>query len=165
MERDCKAAGCVVSAIDNYTAQVMDPRLPGWERNQAAKFIIHFVGDIHQPLHTEDVARGGNGIHVFFEDVELNLHHVWDTSIPEKIVGGVRRKPFGEAWAWADRLTADILYGRFREASLSWEDGMDLGDPLGTAMVWAREANQFVCSHGRDAPNAIPSCSSDGLVG
>lgn len=148
LDRDCKAEGCVVTAIQNYTTQILDPAVPAWLRAQAAKFVVHFVGDIHQPLHDEDVARGGNGIHVLWRGSELNLHHVWDSSIAERWVGGVRRKPFGEAKAWADEITAKIRHGPFEAQSRTWLHGVDFADPLGTALGWAREGNAYVCSHG-----------------
>jgi hypothetical protein len=148
-DRDCKQEGCVVSAIGNYTSRLLDPKLPAWERAQAAKFVIHFVGDIHQPLHTEDVARGGNGIHVLFDGVELNLHHVWDSSIAEKIVGGVRRQPYAEARRWASELSEDIRNGKFEAQKLDWLRGVDLDDPKEMALGWARQGNAFVCSHGQ----------------
>lgn len=148
LDRDCKKEGCVVTAIQNYTTQVLDPDMPAWLRAQAAKFVVHFVGDIHQPLHDENVARGGNGIHVLWQGAELNLHHVWDSSIAERWVGGVRRKPFGEARAWADELTAKIRTGQFAAESKSWLHGVDFADPIGTALGWAREGNSYVCSHG-----------------
>lgn len=145
-DRDCKAAGCVVSALANYTARLQDGSLPAWDHEQAAKFVIHFVGDIHQPLHDEDVSRGGNGIHVKFDGAELNLHHVWDTSIPEKIVGGVRGRPYDEARRWADQLTKDIRVGKFKTASHNWLVGVNLTDPKETTLGWAREGNAYVCS-------------------
>lgn len=145
MERDCKEQGCVVTAIQNYTSQLLDPKLEAWKRAQAAKFVIHFVGDIHQPLHTEDVQRGGNGIHVKFEDVDLNLHHVWDSSIAEKLVGGVHRKPYADALLWANKLTAEIKSGKYQAQSETWYEGLDFGDPIATALYWARESNAYVC--------------------
>lgn len=151
-ERDCKEEGCVITAIANYTTRLLDPKLPAWERAQAAKFVIHFVGDIHQPLHTEDVAKGGNGIHVLFNGVELNLHHVWDSSIPEKIVGGVRKQPYPEARRWASKLSKDIQTGNFKAQRQKWLAGVDLQDPKETSMGWAREANTLVCSHGEYLP-------------
>lgn len=154
LERDCKTAGCVVTALHNYTTRVLDARLPYIERNQAAKFVIHFVGDIHQPLHDEDVARGGNGIHVLFDDVQLNLHHVWDSSIAEKIAGGIHRKPYDAALKWATDLTHEIKEGKFKNASKEWTDGMDLDDPASTALRWARQGNAYVCSHGESPPKA-----------
>lgn len=148
LDRDCKDEGCVVTAIQNYTSQILDPSVPTWLRAQAAKFVVHFVGDIHQPLHDEDVSRGGNGIHVLWEGRELNLHHVWDSSIAEKWVGGIRRKPYHEAQEWADELTSKIRDGGLKEQSKTWLDGVDFAEPIKTALGWAREGNAYVCSHG-----------------
>jgi hypothetical protein len=146
-ERDCKEEGCVVSSIQNYTAQVLDNTLWPWRRSQAAKFVIHFIGDIHQPLHTENVAKGGNGIHVRWDGVELNLHHIWDTRIAEKFIGGNYRKPYETAFGWAANLTYEITTGKFAAESASWLDKMDLDDPIETSLVWARESNGFVCTN------------------
>ena len=43
---------------------------------------IQFIGDIHQPLHDENLDVGGNTIDVTFDGDSTNLHAVWDTSIP-----------------------------------------------------------------------------------
>ncbi|KAL2016447.1 hypothetical protein VTK56DRAFT_3498 [Thermocarpiscus australiensis] len=146
--RDCKKeAGCVVSALRNYTSRLLDgAELRASERAIAAKFVVHFVGDIHQPLHTEDVARGGNGIPVLFDGVRLNLHHVWDTSIPEKMVGGVHRKPYEAAKRWADELTTEINEGKFASGRLDWLKDANVSDPISTALAWATEANAYVCT-------------------
>ncbi|KAI0119540.1 S1/P1 nuclease [Daldinia grandis] len=146
-ERDCKQDGCVVSSIQNYTSQLLDTGLWPSRRNQAAKFVIHFVGDIHQPLHVENVAYGGNGIHVKWESSELNLHHVWDTSIAEKMLGGIHRKPYVAGFAWAANLTHQIRSGKYEAASKLWNDGLSFDDPIKTAMGWANESNAIVCSH------------------
>ncbi|KAI0125170.1 phospholipase C/P1 nuclease domain-containing protein [Xylariales sp. AK1849] len=145
-ERDCKEDGCVVSSIQNYTSQLLDDSIQPWLRSQAAKFVIHFIGDIHQPLHTENVARGGNGIHVMWEHSELNLHHVWDSSIAEKMLGGIRRKPYLAAHAWATNLTSEIKTGKYFAESKFWADGLNLDDPIQTSMIWANESNAFVCT-------------------
>ncbi|KAF4510095.1 hypothetical protein G6O67_002015 [Ophiocordyceps sinensis] len=146
-KRDCKETGCVVSALANYTDQSLDDSLPAWRRAQAAKFVVHFVGDLHQPLHNEDVAKGGNGIYVRWDGKELNLHHVWDTSIAEKWIGGVRDGPYPTAERWAKQLAVAITDGKFRDEKDSWVKDLDLGDPVKTAMTWSRETNAFVCSH------------------
>ncbi|KAH8838397.1 hypothetical protein MCOR03_011747 [Pyricularia oryzae] len=150
MDRDCKDQGCVVTALQNYTSRMMDlDRLREWERAQAAKFVVHFVGDMHQPLHDEDVARGGNGIHVLWHGREYNLHSVWDSAIAEQLRGGVRRGRgmYDAAKVWADELEREVKAGRFRAESEAWLDGVDLADPVGTALIWARQGNAFVCSH------------------
>jgi hypothetical protein len=52
------------------------------EKADALKFIAHFVGDIHQPLHSgRPDDRGGNDIPVTWFGESANLHKVWDTSM------------------------------------------------------------------------------------
>lgn len=61
MERDCllgEGKGCVVSAIRNYTQRVQVGLVK--DRQEALMFLTHFIGDIHQPLHTCGLYRGGN---------------------------------------------------------------------------------------------------------
>ncbi|KAG6014947.1 hypothetical protein E4U43_005982 [Claviceps pusilla] len=146
-QRDCKADGCVISALANYTQQSLDPSLPAWRRAQAAKFVVHFVGDLHQPLHNEDVALGGNRIHVLWDGKSFNLHHVWDTSIAEKWLGGNSRKPYPVADKWARQLAGEIEHGKFAAQREVWLKDLDFEDAIETAMAWSREANAFVCTH------------------
>ncbi|CAL3962873.1 unnamed protein product [Diplocarpon coronariae] len=141
--RDCGQQGCVVGAIQNYTRQLLDTEGNGGRRNMAAKFVIHLVGDIHQPLHVENMARGGNGIGVLFDGKHVNLHHVWDTSIAEQIVGGYAL-PFAEAWA--ENLTRAIREGEYKSLAPAWLEGVDLADPVTTSLGWAEETNKLVCT-------------------
>ena len=56
--------------------------LPSAERTEALKFLIHFVGDIHQPLHVSHARdRGGNDIKVEFFHDRTNLHRMWDSGL------------------------------------------------------------------------------------
>ncbi|KAH7316455.1 putative nuclease S1 precursor [Stachybotrys elegans] len=146
-ERDCKEDGCVISALANYTQQSLDHDLAPWLRAQAAKFVIHFVGDLHQPLHNEDVSRGGNGIYVNFDGHNLNLHHVWDSSIAEKWIGGIHRKPYPAAEKWANELALAITDGKFAEEKEAWLKDLNFDDPIATAMAWSRECNALICTH------------------
>ncbi|KAH8646430.1 putative nuclease S1 precursor [Ilyonectria robusta] len=145
--RDCKKTGCVINALANYTEQFLDHLLPVWRRVEAAKFIVHFVGDLHQPLHNEDVARGGNDIFVKWDTREFNLHHIWDSSIAEKWIGGLRGKPDHLAQKWANQLAIEITDGKFTADKETWLKDFDLNKPNGTAMAWSREANALVCTH------------------
>ncbi|KAK3196326.1 hypothetical protein K4F52_000707 [Lecanicillium sp. MT-2017a] len=147
LQRDCKASGCVISALSNYTEQMFDADLPPWRRAQAAKFVIHFIGDLHQPLHNEDVSRGGNGIYVLWDGKEFNLHHVWDTSIAEKWIGGIRGKPYPFAKRWATQLAVEITDGKFADVKDAWLKDINLSAANDTAMIWARESNAYVCTH------------------
>lgn len=118
---------------------------------EAAKFIIHFVGDLHQPLHNEDVARGGNDIFVKWHTKEFNLHHIWDSSIAEKWIGGLRGKPDHLAQKWANQLATELTDGKFTADKETWLNDFNLNKPNETAMAWSREANALVCTHG-EAP-------------
>jgi hypothetical protein len=79
-ERDCGDEGCVVSAIANYTERVQQSgNLSQIQINYALRFLVHFVGDITQPLHDEAFALGGNEVDVTFDGEDTNLHSVWDS--------------------------------------------------------------------------------------
>ncbi|KAK5994948.1 Nuclease S1 [Cladobotryum mycophilum] len=145
--RDCKDGECVITSLANYTQQLVDPKLPAWRRVQAAKFVIHFVGDLHQPLHNEDVAHGGNGIHVRWNGRDFNLHHVWDSSILEKWLGGPRGKPYPIAQKWADNLANEIKSGKYASEKDAWLKDIDFNKQIDTGMAWARECNALVCTH------------------
>lgn len=151
-ERDCKESGCVISALANYTEQSLDSTLPTWLRAQAAKFVVHFVGDLHQPLHNEDVALGGNRIYVQWEGRNYNLHHVWDSSIAEKWIGGSHGKPYDLAEKWANEIILAITDGKYAEERTAWLKDLEFKDPISTAMAWSRECNSYVCTHGRWNP-------------
>lgn len=147
-QRDCKEDGCVISSLANYTDQAMDTSIPTWQRAQAAKFVVHFVGDLHQPLHNEDVALGGNRIHVKFDGKDFNLHHVWDSSIAEKWLGGRHGKPYDMAEKWSNQLVVEITDGKFAEERGAWLKDLDFDDGIATALAWSRECNALVCTHG-----------------
>ena len=148
-ERDCKDDGCVITALHNYTQQSVEPELPFWRRNQAAKFVVHFVGDLHQPLHNEDVEKGGNGLSVIFDGKHFNLHHVWDSSIAEKLLGGLHGDPSKLASNWANQLAVEITDGKYAEAKEAWLKDLDFEKPIDTALAWSRETNALVCTHGK----------------
>lgn len=101
------------------------------------------MGDIHQPLHVENIEQGGNGIQVLFNGKHVNLHHVWDTSIAEAIVGGYAL-PFADAWA--RNLTLAIRENEYKSLAPSWLEGILLSDPISTSLSWAEETNKFVCT-------------------
>jgi len=74
-----------VTAISNYTARVADRTLPKAQRSEALKFLSHFVGDVHQPLHVGFARdRGGNDIKGAWMGHETNLHKVWDFHVVDR---------------------------------------------------------------------------------
>ncbi|HET9930468.1 MAG TPA: S1/P1 nuclease, partial [Polyangiaceae bacterium] len=59
--RFCPEHDCVVDQIDMARQRLVDEKLTLGERSEALKFLVHFVGDLHQPLHcADDDDRGGN---------------------------------------------------------------------------------------------------------
>jgi len=99
---DC-TNGCVVSAIMNNTEiLVNDTFLAALvEEPNPFEFLIHFVGDVHQPLHVGwGYDAGGNEVPVYFLGKKTELHAVWDTGIIEE---------YNDNWsAWSQVLLDDI---------------------------------------------------------
>lgn len=93
--RDCKDDQCVVAAIEKYTAILKDKTQPKDKRREALIFVVHFIGDIHQPLHAAggqvrneqtgvmEPDLGGNRVKVRYLGTETNLHSVWDSMLIE----------------------------------------------------------------------------------
>ena len=90
--RDCVGGNCVVAKIEEFAAKLQNRSLPVRERLEALKFVVHFVGDLHQPLHASDNDdRGGNEVRVQFLGHRTNLHAVWDIGILAPAVNGDER--------------------------------------------------------------------------
>lgn len=83
-ERDCPDGDCVIAAIDRNFLILSDGKLPDAERRDALKYLVHFVGDVHQPLHsTPRDDKGGGDFQVNYQGKGSNLHMVWDLLILE----------------------------------------------------------------------------------
>jgi hypothetical protein len=79
MKRDCPKGDCVVKKIEEFEAVLRNPNAPPEQRREALMFVIHFIGDMHQPLHSsDDNDKGGNDKHVTFNGRNMNLHSLWD---------------------------------------------------------------------------------------
>lgn len=93
--RDCEGGECVVGAITVQARVLADRSQPIEARRDALKFVVHFVGDAHQPMHANNRPdRGGNGFQIRLRtDIKpeayaaqryvngvmaTNLHSVWD---------------------------------------------------------------------------------------
>lgn len=85
-ERDCVNDFCVAGAVANYSQRMINHSdNDDWD---SFKFLVHFVGDLHQPLHVSRASDyGANTIHVHFDVDEYgskhdtNLHSIWDSSM------------------------------------------------------------------------------------
>lgn len=80
--RDCPDGNCAVGAINRLARDVGDIGLTRQQRTEALKFLVHFVGDVHQPLHAGLRAdRGGNLVQLDYQRQGWNLHSIWDYAI------------------------------------------------------------------------------------
>jgi hypothetical protein len=163
----CGAGGCVLTAITDQLAILKDRKAPGAKRAAALRFIIHFVGDLHQPLHgSTNSDRGGNCVpvkyftrnpHAHNNSYTPNLHHVWDTEIPESQMLGADDAEF-----------ADTLDAAFAGSFAAWQQG---GMQLET---WAWESHDHAAetAYGVFIPPIpvepdvpINSCADDNNIG
>jgi hypothetical protein len=86
----CKDGNCVSAQIIKDVALLKDRRAPLHDRVQALAFLIHFVGDLHQPLHAgEKDDKGGNDVKAVYGTYgppRLNLHSIWDGYLAERAI-------------------------------------------------------------------------------
>ena len=76
--------GDVVTAIEGIIAELKSGKLSAEQENIRLRMLIHFVGDIHAPMHAGRLSdRGGNNVMVKFFDKETKLHSLWDTPLVE----------------------------------------------------------------------------------
>lgn len=147
-ERDCDdSKRCVTWAIAHYGRQLADRTVASRTRADALKFLAHFIGDVHQPLHVGRAAdRGGNEIPVDFlgdhgscrRGKERDLHEVWDRTILERA---------GDRWPEAaQRLAAEISPAQAE----AWSS-TDI-------LAWANESYRLCESFVYELPRSVRHC-------
>jgi hypothetical protein len=167
LEPFCGPEGCVTRAISEQLAILKDPKADGAKRADALRYIIHFVGDLHQPLHTiTNADEGGNCVPVKYfrrnphehnHSYSPNLHSLWDTAILERDAEGADAPEYAE--------TLDALYATEME---SWQKaGIHVDE-------WAWEGYDFAegVVYGDLTPKiaiepnvAVHSCADDNNIG
>ena len=109
--RDCANGDCVVRRLERMIEILGDDKREDCDRESALIYLIHFMGDLHQPFHTGfgrlpngDPDLGGNRIKVMLDGEEKNLHSVWDSALIERTKRSNK--------AWIKRLNTNVLAGR-----------------------------------------------------
>ena len=147
MARDCPDGQCVVGAVETQRAILGDRTQPLQARRDALKFLVHFVGDMHQPMHANNHQdAGGNKYQISLTTtlapeayakkhyvdgvMGTNLHSVWDYYILGEVGVDKPGHPGLGLQGYADRLDA-----------LPWppESGA-VSEP----MAWAKESCRLV---------------------
>lgn len=74
--------GDAFTALNKFSNMVKDTSLPLSQRKTALHFIVHIIGDLHQPLHVGNgLDKGGNDVKLEFFWQRSNLHRIWDSGI------------------------------------------------------------------------------------
>lgn len=80
--RDCRGGHCIVAALDRNLQILADRKRSRADRAGALRFVVHYVADIHQPLHAGyKNDKGGNTVQLRYGRENRNLHSVWDSLI------------------------------------------------------------------------------------
>ena len=116
--RDCPDGNCVIAAINRNFLALGDGARPDAERRDALKFLVHFVADVHQPLHASPIDdRGGNQFQVNFKGEGQNLHSVWDSLILQQ--AGLSAEDYADRLRRLPPLPADPT-GRSDRPAVEW---------------------------------------------
>jgi hypothetical protein len=160
---------CVTQAITDQLTVLRSPGTDSQKKAEALRFLIHFVGDVHQPLHaTTNNDQGGNCVPVAFFDTPPqlrnpatesyvpNLHGVWDVNILAKMTMG--KTP--------EQVASDLDQS-FRSRIVRWKTGSaDVNE-------WAWESYQLAEKkvYGKlpvripiESPQTVKSCADDNHV-
>lgn len=166
---------CVAGAIYNFTQQLQSISVAQWvkyaarlnislantKQAEALKFIIHFVGDIHQPLHVGFTGdRGGNSIKVTYYGQPTNLHATWD----DGIIGTLLQNNYsGSQDNWASDLTARVqsggMWSQFVPNWASCNSGA-----ISCTTIMATESVKYACSNAYECqPQGGEPCPSESV--
>jgi hypothetical protein len=149
LDQVCPQDDCVLKQLPRFVKVLKDPQATFQSRREALFFVVHFVGDAHQPLHCAERNKdhGGNLVRVKLAHDEgghapvKNLHQVWDTDLVQEAMGGLTWDDF------ADRLDAQIT----PQQQKAWADG--------TLADWILEAHKL--ARGR-AYAGVPQAAQNG---
>ena len=78
-----------------------------------------------------------------YGSTSTNLHHIWDTNMPEQYAGGCS---LSDSEAWAKTLKTAIKSGTYEPEAAGWLTGIHPTDAYTTAMTWATDSNSYVCT-------------------
>lgn len=91
------------TAILKNKNDLANKQLPIEKRQEALKFLIHLVGDAHQPMHvSREQDKGGNTIELMFGGKNTNLHALWDSGLIDQ-----ERKSYGKIERDCDKATGE----------------------------------------------------------
>jgi hypothetical protein len=154
MARDCPKGDCVIAKIEDLRKALNDPAITPDERREDLMFLIHFIGDMHQPLHcANNKDRGGNDVPVVFFGKPTNLHSVWDSGLlgrmgtQDRIFGRLLTESLDHAKKWSKGTVEDwaeeshkaaqkVVYGRLPK--------VPAGTPVPIGAAYEKKADPLI---------------------
>lgn len=163
----CGDSGCVTQAIAEQVAILKNLQADPRKRADAARYVIHFVGDLHMPLHaTTNNDEGGNCVPVRFfrrnphahnHSYTPNLHSVWDTTILERDMEGGDSSEYAEFLDQSFSPQADA----WMRAGVHVEDWAWESHDLAESVVYGN----LVPTDPIEPPASVQSCADANNVG
>ena len=148
------ARDCVVDKLDAFTRELAAAGTAPEERLLALKYVLHFVGDVHQPLHAADHQdRGGNCVRISLGGQRTsNLHAFWDTGVLEPL----GPDPDAAAAALSAAITPDEARAWARGSAADWAR-----ESYGVARAVAYTLGTPAGCGREDAPTPLPAGYAD----
>ncbi len=159
--RDCPDGNCIVARLPHFLRVLADRNASPQVRLEALKWVVHLVGDIHQPLHNADRHdRGGNDVKLVYFGHPTNLHRIWDTGILEQHTG-LRMNPVNYSFDHAATLKVALrMDSRIMAAQrMQWTPAHPLADIDAEAVQWSDHAHRLAQ---RVAYGDLPARRPDG---
>jgi nuclease S1 len=163
----CGKEGCVTRAIENELSILENKNVDAARRAEALRYLIHFVGDLHQPLHaTTNNDEGGNCVPVNYfrrkarqhdQGYSPNLHSLWDTAIPERDMEGADPAEYAET---LDEIFAGQIES-WKNAGIHIEDWAWESHEYGQRTVYGELKPKIAI----ESPVEVKSCADDNNIG
>lgn len=137
----CKDGNCVSAQIERNARILADRQVPVRERLMALAFLVHFVGDLHNPMHAGDRGdKGGNDVKANYGLIggRTNLHSIWDGYLAERAISTPPAGPRAILAQTTPAERAALAAGTVEDWSREgWQAARDhayatlIGDPCG----------------------------------
>ena len=167
LEEYCGAQGCVTKAIAEQWAVLKDRHAEPRKRAEALRYVVHFVADLHMPLHAStNNDMGGNCVPVHYlrrrphqshDSFSPNLHAIWDTAILERDMEGADPAEFAD---YLEEVSGGELE-QWQKAGIHIEDWTWESHELAESLAYT-ELKPMVPV---ESPVSVHSCADDNHIG
>ncbi|KAI8049918.1 phospholipase C/P1 nuclease domain-containing protein [Syncephalis plumigaleata] len=138
-QQHCLGDKCIVTGLKKYTSGFTCD-LGNIANKQAIRFIMHFLGDLHQPLHVSANNRGGTEIKHQWKGKSLPLHYIWDTAMPNEVIEE-------DVNMYVKQLAKQIKEGEYRFYVNQWNMcfASNPQNPEACVVPWVNEISKYNC--------------------